>query len=209
VISLWDFNGRQLTLLECAGVGGTVLDEADTDSRGGWPRSCQLCKPQMRVPPVPRIWGPGNPPASTGQSLNLDRSWQTPIGHEIDKGRIDHAYKATDDVLKLEPIRDCPDGRRVCAQIPHDRGSYSGLLRWSLFHHLCRLVTSSSAWISVGEGFPLPRPRIHVVHGTVPQKCARNTHPARSGILYRQALGELRCRPLPTSSTRAPEVTPN
>src|SRR5216684_3196745 len=64
-------------------------------------------------------------------------------------------------------------------------------------------------WTSVGEGVPLPRPRIQVVHGTVPQKCARNTLPARSGILCRPALGELRCRPLPTSSTRAPEVTPN
>jgi hypothetical protein len=65
-------------------------------------------------------------------------------------------------------------------------------------------------WISsVGEGVPLPRPRIRVVHGTVPQKCACNTLPARSGILYRAALEELRCRPLPTSSTRAPEVTPN
>ncbi len=65
------------------------------------------------------------------------------------------------------------------------------------------------AQISVGEGVPLPTPRIQVVHGTVPQKCARNTLPARSGILYRPALGELRCRPLPTSSARAPEVTPN
>src|SRR5205807_5958066 len=64
-------------------------------------------------------------------------------------------------------------------------------------------------WISVGEEVPLPRPRIHLVHGTVPQKCARNTLPARSGILYRPALGELRCRPLPTSSMHAPEVTPN
>src|SRR5579864_1409833 len=62
---------------------------------------------------------------------------------------------------------------------------------------------------SVGEGVPLPRPRIQVVHGTVPQKCARNTLPARSGILCRPALGELRCRPLPTSSARAPEATPN
>ena len=76
-----------------------------------------------------------------------------PLDMKSIEGRIDHAYKATDDVLRLEPIRDSPDGRRVCAQIPHDRGSYSALLRWSLFHHLCRLVTSSSAWISVGEGF--------------------------------------------------------
>src|SRR5580765_521734 len=64
-------------------------------------------------------------------------------------------------------------------------------------------------WISVGEGVPLPRPRIQVVHGTVPQKCARNTLPARSGILYRPAIEGLRCHPQPTSSTRAPEVTPN
>src|SRR5436853_3718667 len=56
---------------------------------------------------------------------------------------------------------------------------------------------------------PLPGPRLQVVHGTVQQKCARNTLPGRSGILYRPALGELRGRPLPTSSTRAPEATPN
>ena len=60
----------------------------------------------------------------------------------------------------------------------------------------------------VGEGF-LPRPRLQVVHGTVPQKCARKPLPGRAGILYRPALGELRGRPLPTSSTRAPEATPN
>src|SRR5579862_8911243 len=64
-------------------------------------------------------------------------------------------------------------------------------------------------WIGVGEWFPLLRPPIQVVHGTVPQKWVRNTHPARSGILYRAALGELRCRQLPTSSTRAPEATSN
>jgi len=52
-------------------------------------------------------------------------------------------------------------------------------------------------------------PRVKVVHGTVQQKCARNTLSGRSGILYRPALGELRGRPLPTSSTRAPEATPN
>src|ERR1700730_5242153 len=63
--------------------------------------------------------------------------------------------------------------------------------------------------ISVGEEVPLPRPRIQLVHGTVPQKCARNTLPARSGILYRPAIEGLRCHPLPTSSMRAPEVTPN
>ena len=85
----------------------------------------------------------------------------------------------------------------------------SALLRSSLFHHLCRFVSFFVRWISVGEGVPLPRPRIQVVHGTVPQKCARNTLPARSGILYRPAIEGLRCHPLPTSSTRAPEVTPN
>jgi hypothetical protein len=64
-------------------------------------------------------------------------------------------------------------------------------------------------WISVGEGVPFPRLRIRAVHGTVPRQCACSTLPTRSGILDRPALGELRCRPLPTSSTRAPEVTPN
>ena len=64
-------------------------------------------------------------------------------------------------------------------------------------------------WISVGEGVSLPRPRIQVVHGTVPQKCARKTLSARSSVLYRPAIGGLRCHPLPTSSTRAPEVTPS
>ena len=64
-------------------------------------------------------------------------------------------------------------------------------------------------WISLGEEFPLPRTRIQVVHGTVPQKCARNTLPAQSGLVYLPALEGLRCLPLPTSSTRAPEVTPN
>ena len=84
----------------------------------------------------------------------------------------------------------------------------SALLRSSLFHHLCvRLLFVR--WISFGEGVPLPRPGIQVVHGTVPQKCARNTLPARSGVLYRPAIEGLRCHPLPTSSTRAPEVTPN
>src|SRR5215472_1588412 len=65
----------------------------------------------------------------------------------------------------------------------------------------------SVRWISVGEGVPLPRPRIQPVHGTVRQKCARNALPARSGFLYGPALGELRCRRLPPSSTSAPEVT--
>src|ERR1700685_2290707 len=71
------------------------------------------------------------------------------------------------------------------------------------------LAVSSSGGFSLGEGVPLPRPGIQVVHGTVPRQCARNALPARSGILCRPALEELRCHPLPTSSTRAPEVTPN
>jgi hypothetical protein len=70
-------------------------------------------------------------------------------------------------------------------------------------------VSSLFRQASVGEEVPSPRPRIQVVHGTVPQKYARNTLPAPSGILSRPALGELRCHPLPTSSTRAPEATPN
>src|SRR5438270_1753455 len=85
----------------------------------------------------------------------------------------------------------------------------SAVLRSSLFHHLCRCVSFFVRWISVGERVPLSRLRIQVVHGTVPQKCARNILPARSGILYRPALGELRCRPLPTSSALALEVTSN
>ncbi len=51
------------------------------------------------------------------------------------------------------------------------------------------------------EGVPLPRPQLQVVHGTVPPKCARNTLPALSGMLYRPALGDRprlcpRCSPL-------------
>src|SRR6202521_1069597 len=42
----------------------------------------------------------------------------------------------------------------------------------------------------VGERVPLTRTRIQVAHGTVPLKCARNTLPARPGILYRPALQE-------------------
>ena len=33
-----------------------------------------------------------------------------------------------------------------------------------------------------GEGVPLPRTRIQVVHGTVPPQCAGNRFPARSGL---------------------------
>jgi hypothetical protein len=85
----------------------------------------------------------------------------------------------------------------------------SALLRSSPFHYLWRFVFFSSAGFSVGEEVPFPRPRLRLVHGTVPQKCARNTLPARSGILYHPAIEGLRCHPLLTSSTRAPEVTPN
>ena len=55
----------------------------------------------------------------------------------------------------------------------------------------------------------LPRPPIQVVHGTFPPKCARSTLQARSGILCRPGRGEPRDRPLPTSSMRTPEATPN
>src|SRR5277367_3395742 len=73
---------------------------------------------------------------------------------------------------------------------------------------LCRFAKLRQVdWLR--EGVPLPRPRLQVVHGTVPPKCARNALPARSGMPYRPARGELRDRPLPTSSTRAPEATPN
>jgi hypothetical protein len=121
-------------------------------------------------------------------------SWQREVGQPpvIRKWRIadDGAFMRTQLVFCRLPKAD------------------STLLRSSLFQHLCRFV-SFVRWISVGEGVPLPRPRIQVVHGTVPQKYACNTLPARSGILRRPALGKLCCRPPPTSSTRAPEVTPN
>src|SRR6267154_736818 len=77
------------------------------------------------------------------------------------------------------------------------------------WNFLCAASLTFVKGISVGEEVPLPRPRLRLVHGTVPQKCARNTLPVRSGILYRPAIEGLRCHPLPTSSTRAPEVTPN
>src|SRR5215467_9745956 len=63
--------------------------------------------------------------------------------------------------------------------------------------------------ISLGEGVASLRPRIPVARGKVRQKCAGNALRARSGILGRPAPGELRCRLLTTSSTRAPEATPN
>jgi hypothetical protein len=86
---------------------------------------------------------------------------------------------------------------------------FCALLRSSLFHHRCRFVSFSLGGFSVGEGVFLPRPRIPVVHGKAPQECADRTLPARSGILYRPAIEGPRCPPPPTSSKRAPEVTPN
>src|SRR5215469_15246563 len=82
------------------------------------------------------------------------------------------------------------------------------LCRTALARYPSCAASLTVRWISFG-GVPLSRPRIQVVHGTVPQKCVRNTLRARSGILYRPALGGLRCRPLPPSSTRDPEATPN
>ncbi len=73
----------------------------------------------------------------------------------------------------------------------------------------CAASLTFVRWISAGEDVPLPRPRLQLVHGTVPQKCARNALPARSGVLYRPAIEGLRCHPLLTSSMRVPEVTPN
>src|SRR5579862_5023624 len=84
----------------------------------------------------------------------------------------------------------------------------SALLRSCSFT-TCAVRLFFVRWINVGEGVLLPRPRIQVVHGTVPQKCTGNILPARSGILCRPAIEGLRCHRLPTSSTRAPEVTPN
>src|SRR6266446_6372118 len=73
----------------------------------------------------------------------------------------------------------------------------------------CAASLTFVSWNGVGERIPLTRTRIQAAHGTVPLKCARNTPPARPGIPYRPALGVQRCRPLPTSATRAPEATPN
>src|SRR5579872_4660819 len=64
-------------------------------------------------------------------------------------------------------------------------------------------------WTSVGEEVPFQMPPIQMVHGTARQECACNSLPARSGIPYRPVVGERHYRPLPTSSTRAPAVTPN
>jgi hypothetical protein len=73
---------------------------------------------------------------------------------------------------------------------------------------MANLVVSSAAELSSARGFALPRPRIQLVHGTVPQKYACSTLPAPSATLYRPAIEGLRCHPLPTSSTRTPEVAP-
>ncbi|MCU1339978.1 MAG: hypothetical protein JWO19_5559 [Bryobacterales bacterium] len=73
----------------------------------------------------------------------------------------------------------------------------------------CAASLTFVSWNGVGERIPLTRTRIQAAHGTVPLKCAGNTLPARPGILYGPALGVQRCRPLPTSATRAPEATPN
>jgi hypothetical protein len=54
-----------------------------------------------------------------------------------------------------------------------------------------RRLVNLVRWISVGEDVPLPRPRIQLVRGTVPQRCARNALPAQSGFLYRPAGGTL------------------
>src|SRR5580692_7114605 len=104
-------------------------------------------------------------------------------------------------------------GRRWAPHRQDSLGLEFGMLRTSLplvlpVDCVCGR-TSRVVPASVGEEVSLPRPRIQVVHGTVPQKCARNTLPAPSSILYRPAIEGLRCHPLPTSSTRAPEVTPN
>src|SRR6185437_4529738 len=64
-------------------------------------------------------------------------------------------------------------------------------------------------WTSVRAGVALPTPRTQAARGTVLQQCARNALPAQSDFLRRPALAELLRRPPPTSSTRAPAVTPN
>src|SRR5258706_10576962 len=68
----------------------------------------------------------------------------------------------------------------------------------------CAASLTFVSWNGVGERVPLTRTRIQAAHGTVPLECARNTLPARPGILLRSALEEQRCLPAPTSATRAP-----
>ena len=63
--------------------------------------------------------------------------------------------------------------------------------------------------IRADERIFFPRLRILRVRGTVPPQCARNALPAPSDIPFHPAHGELLRRPQPTSSTRAPAVTPN
>ena len=87
----------------------------------------------------------------------------------------------------------------------HDRcGSSLGLTNCSSERGCRRTIgTKQDAELS------LPRPRIQLVHGTVPRQCAGSAPPARPGIPCRPAIAGLHCHPLPTSSMRAPEVTPN
>src|SRR5258708_17653767 len=72
----------------------------------------------------------------------------------------------------------------------------------------CAASLTLISWNGVGERVPLTSTRIQAAHGTVPLKCARNTLPARPGILYRPALEEQRSLPAPTSATRAPAARP-
>ena len=57
------------------------------------------------------------------------------------------------------------------------------LVSASSAHKIATDIEEHSIGGGVGEGVPLPRPRLQVVHGTVQQKCARNTLPGRSGML--------------------------
>ncbi len=66
-----------------------------------------------------------------------------------------------------------------------------------------------SSLLSVSERTLFPRLRIQVVHGTVPQECARIALPAALGVLSRQAPVELHSHPLPLSSKHVPEAIPN
>jgi hypothetical protein len=50
--------------------GGFQVAKARSAVAGG-PRSRDISKPQMRVPPVPRIWGPGMPQTSTRNSFAM------------------------------------------------------------------------------------------------------------------------------------------
>jgi hypothetical protein len=85
----------------------------------------------------------------------------------------------------------------------------SALLRSSLFQHLCSFVSFSSGELASasqslcrGLGSRWFTERFHSNALVTPFQHG-------SGILYCPAREGLRCHPLPTSSTRAPEVTPN